>query len=299
LDWLRRLIRAETGPGDSEPTSGTATIDDLAQRLGWSPAELRAFTPAYRHFSVPKHGGGTRRISAPDRQTRDLQRAIMRRVIGGSPAHAAAFGFERGRSTVDHARLHSGRAVVVRMDIEDFFGSTTSERVRRYFRYVWDADAASLLATLTTDGGSLPQGAPSSPVLSNHLNERMDARLAGFAAVHGVIYSRYADDITFSMDADDPKTIHALIRFTDKVVSAAGYRLHRRRKLHIRRRHERQVVGGLVVNERPRLPRERRRWLRAVEHRVTGGRSPSLSTEQLAGWRAYRAMVDGESDRRA
>jgi hypothetical protein len=99
------------------------------------------------------------------------------------------------------------------------------------------------------------------------------------------------------MDADDPKTIHALIRFTDKVVSAAGYRLHRRRKLHIRRRHERQLVGGLVVNERPRLPRERRRWLRAVEHHLAAGGTPSLSPEQLAGWRAYRAMVEGKPDR--
>ena len=171
------------------------------------------------------------------------------------------------------------------------FGSTPATRVRRYFRYVWDPDAADVLARLTTHAGSLPQGAPTSPKLSNHLNERIDARLAGFAASRGAVYSRYADDITFSLAADDGRTVHDLIRFTDKVVTEAGYRLHRRRKLHVRRRHERQLVGGLVVNDRPRLPRERRRWLRAVEHRARSG-SATLTEGQLAGWRAYRSMVE-------
>jgi hypothetical protein len=150
------------------------------------------------------------------------------------------------------------------------------------------------LARLTTHNGSLPQGAPTSPKVSNHLNERLDARLHGFAAASGAVYSRYADDITFSLDVDDGSVVHALIRFTDKVVSEAGYRLHRQRKLHIRRRHERQIVGGLVVNDRPRLPREARRWLRAVEHRVATGEKPTLSNEQLAGWRAYRSMVEAD-----
>ena len=234
-----------------------------------------------------------RRIAAPDPATRSLQRAIDRSVLGGSPAHPAAFGFERGRSTVAHARLHSGQAIVLRMDIQDFFGSTRAERVRRYFRLNWDPSAADMLARLTTHAGSLPQGAPTSPKLSNHLNERLDARLLGFGVARGAVYSRYADDITFSLSADDGPTLHALIRFTDKVVAEAGYRLHRRRKLHVRRRHERQIVGGLVVNERPRLPRERRRWLRAVEHRIRIGGEATLSAPQLAGWRAYRDMVEG------
>ena len=292
MDWLRRLMGGGTQSDGPEPSTGTATIADLANRLEMTTAELRGFVPAYREFTVPKRGGGTRHISAPDQATRALQRGIARRVMGGSPSHPAAFGFERSRSTVGHARRHSGSAVVLRMDIEDFFGSTPAERVRRYFRYTWDPDAAELLARLTTHTGALPQGAPTSPKLSNHLNVRIDARLQGFAAARGAVYSRYADDITFSLAVDDGSTVHELIRFTDKVVTQAGYRLHRQRKLHVRRRHERQIVGGLVVNERPRLPREVRRWLRAVEHRVATGGSATLSDEQLAGWRAYRMMVE-------
>ena len=291
MDWLRRLMSGGTRSVEPEPTSGVATIE-LAERLGRSADELRSFVPSYRDFSVPKRSGGMRRISAPDRATRDLQRAIARRILGRLPAHPAAFGFERGRSTVAHAIRHAGRAVVLRMDIEDFFGSTSTERVRRYFRYSWDADAAALLARLTTHAGALPQGAPTSPKLSTQINARLDARLQGFAASRGVRYSRYADDLTFSLAEDDGRVVHELIRFTDKVLSQAGYRLHRQRKLHVRRRHERQIVTGLVVNERPRLPRERRRWLRAVEHRFATGAGSTLSEQQLSGWRAYQAMVD-------
>lgn len=290
MNWLRRLLGGRGS--DREPTTGTASIEELARRLDRSALELSRFDPRYREFSVPKRGGGSRHIAAPDRATRDLQRAIVHRVLGRSDLHPAVFGFERGRSMVDHANAHARQAVVLRMDIQDFFGSTSAERVRRYFRHVWDPDAAALLMRLTTHNGALPQGAPTSPSLSNRLNARLDARLSAFAVTRGAAYSRYADDLTFSLATDDARAVHDLIRFTAKVVIEAGYRLHRRRKLHVRRRHERQLVGGLVVNDRPRLPRERRRWLRAVEHRAATGGAPTLSAAQLAGWRAYRDMVE-------
>jgi RNA-directed DNA polymerase len=210
-------------------------------------------------------------------------------------AHPNALGFVRGRSAIDHARRHGGRAVVLRMDLEDFFGSTTEGRARRFFRETWDDEAAGLLVALTTHRARLPQGAPTSPILSNVINNRMDSRLAGFAARRGVTYSRYADDITFSLDSDGVRLVRELIRFTKRVVTDDGYRLHERRKLHVRRRHQRQLVSGLVVNDWPRLPRERRRWLRAVEHHVASGQPMTLTAEQLAGWRAYRSMVDARA----
>jgi RNA-directed DNA polymerase len=288
MRWLRQFFGSVGGP---EPR-GTIGADVLAARLDMTVAQLSAFGPRYREFDVPKRGGGRRRIAAPDRGTRELQRLIERRVLPLRSSHAAAFGFVRGRSMVDHARRHSGKAVVLRMDLKDFFGATTAERVRWYFRWVWDDAAADLLISLTTYRGSLPQGAPTSPTLSNLVNRRLDARIAAFASRHGVTYTRYADDITFSLDADDARLVRTLIRFTKKVVGESGYQLHHRRKLHVRRRHQRQLVGGLVVNGVPRLPRERRRWLRAVEHRFATGSSPTITEQQLQGWRAYRAMVD-------
>jgi RNA-directed DNA polymerase len=288
MNWLRRLTRAFRG---LEP-SGSATVEDLSRLVERSALELRVFEPRYRTLSLPKRGGGIRTLHAPDRGTRDLQRLIARRVLGGRSSHQAVYGFEPGRSSVQHAQLHAGRAVVLRLDIEDFFRSTSASRVRRWFRFVWNDEAADILIRLTTLDGGLPQGAPTSPGLSSRVNARLDARLAGFARTRHARYSRYADDLTYSLATDDGKAVHELIRFTEKALASEGYRMHRSRKLHVRRRHERQLVAGLVVNERARLPRERRRWLRAVEHRLKSGQASTVTDEQLLGWRSYRSMVE-------
>jgi hypothetical protein len=292
-----RLKRFFADTGERAPT-GARTAEQLAGLLAMPVAALRGFQPAYREFQLAKRSGGMRRITAPDRGTRDLQRTIARRLLTVPPAHPDALGFVRGRSALEHAARHAGMEVVVRMDLEDFFGSTTVARVRAFFRETWDQEATELLVALTTHRGALPQGAPTSPSLSNLVNRRLDLRLAGFARHRGAIYSRYADDITFSLPVNDGGLVRDLIRLTKSMVADAGYRLHLRRKLHVRRRHQRQLVSGLVVNDRPRLPRERRRWLRAVDHRLATGRPSTLRPEQLAGWRAYRKSVETARDAR-
>jgi hypothetical protein len=320
-------------------------VDELARRLDTDARELRRFRPRYREFTIPKRSGGRRRILAPDDELKRLQRRILRRLLGRLRAHPAAHGFERGRSIVTNALPHRGRDAVVRLDLVDFFPSTRAARIRRYFRRIgWNRAATRILVRLCTHEGRLPQGAPTSPRLSNLVNYRLDARLAGIAAALGAVYTRYADDLTFSfaraddLDGDSPldrhpgtgrplpldttgtlrellPTLRDRVRyvgsFTARVVGEEGYRLHLRRKSSVRRRHHRQIVTGLVVNERPNLPRATRRWLRAVEHRarlaeqprldsdgsVDYGRrkQPTLTPTQLEGWRAFRAMIAAQA----
>jgi RNA-directed DNA polymerase len=148
---------------------------------------------------------------------------------------------------------------------------------------------------LCTNRGYLPQGAPTSPRLSNLVNYGLDARLAGLAARHGAAYTRYADDMTFSFPLDDRTAIRAVIRGTKAILKEHGYALHMKHKLHIRRRHQQQVVTGLVVNDAVRLPRRTRRWLRAVEHRAANGGQATLGPAQLAGWRSLQDMIDARS----
>jgi len=274
-------------------------IDELARRLDLSERELRNHLPRYTPRDIPKRTGGTRRLLVPDDRTKQLQRVILHRLLAKLRAHHAAMGFEEGRSIVDNAAPHVGRAVVIRMDIVDFFPSITAERVEWYFRRVgWNAEAATLLAQLVTHDGGLPQGAPTSPRLSNLVNFYMDVQLARFAAKRKGVYTRYADDITFSFPKDYPKRVRGVVLKTYRVLKAHGYRMHKRKKLHIRRAHQRQVVTGLIVNDggRPRLPRKTRRWLRAVEHRLRTGGEASLTEEQLAGWRALRHMIESHDD---
>jgi retron-type reverse transcriptase len=207
-------------------------------------------------------------------------------------AHPHATGFEKGHSIVTNAKPHVGAAVLLRMDIRNFFGCTSAKRVRKFFSGLgWNQQVAKLLTKLCTHKNGLPQGAPTSPRLSNLLNYVLDARLAGLAPRYEAAYSRYADDITFSLETDDHDAVRSLIRTVKLILKDYRYEIHHKKKLFIRRRHQQQKVTGLVVNQNVALPRRTRRWLRAVRHHHQSGRSATLSTQQLAGWNALQHMV--------
>ena len=290
-DFVRRLLPTG-GPGKGLP------VEELARRLGTPLEELRSIRPSYREFTIPKRSGGARRIAAPEGPLAEIQRRILRRLLGRLRCHPAATGFERGKSIVANALPHVGRAVVVRMDLKDFFESTAADRVRGYFGAIgWNREASDLLARLCTHRGGLPQGAPSSPRLSNLVNGRLDARLSRLGGKLRAAYTRYADDMTFSFASDDRLAVQRVIHLVKSVVADAGYALHQKKKLQIRRPHQRQQVTGLVVNQGVRLPRSTRRWLRAVEHRAASGRGCTLPPAQLAGWRALRSMIERQLEK--
>jgi RNA-directed DNA polymerase len=307
VDWIRRILgtppsgprrprHRRAAPDRRRETARSPVrfdLNELAARSGLAADALLAATPTYRTVRVPKRSGGERTLRVPDDATKAIQRQLLHRVLDRVPAHPAAHGFERGRSILTNAQPHTGRPLVIRMDIVDFFGSTGERRIRRLFRVLgWDAQTAALLTRLTTDNGSLPQGAPTSPRLANLVNVRLDARLAGLAYARRATYTRYADDLTFSFLAADHGAVADVLAATKKIVGQEGYRLHLDRKLQIRRRHHRQLVTGLVVNQHVALPRATRRWLRAVEHNSYAGRPASLTREQLAGWQALESMIE-------
>ncbi|HEV3255465.1 MAG TPA: reverse transcriptase domain-containing protein [Gemmataceae bacterium] len=268
------------------------SVEELARRLGYAAAMLRAVRPSYREVLVPKRSSGRRRLCVPDDALKALQRRILQRLLRRLRCHPAVTGFQRGESIVTHARRHVGRAVLVRLDLKDFFPSTGAGRVYRYLRKIgWNRPAARLLTRICTHRGGLPQGAPTSPRLSNLVNYRLDCRLAAMARKLGAGYSRYADDLTLSFPVDDRDRIRYLIRFARRAAADEGYVVHGRKKLHIRRRHQQQRVTGLVVNECVQLPRATRRWLRAVEHHLRTSRPATLTPGRLAGWRAFQQMI--------
>ncbi len=307
FDFLKSLFRKSDLP---PPTLGMG-VGELVRRLGLRFEELQNVPITYHTFTIPKRRGGTRTITAPNLQLKAVQRTILRRLLSRLAVHPAAVGFEKGQSIVSHARRHAFKPVVVKLDIQDFFGSISTKRVHAYFRHIgWNDEAARLLTKLTTYNGALPQGAPTSPKLSNLVNYRLDARLEALmrgdqdklrvdpdtgrtiavpARAYGH-YSRYADDITLSFPHDG-RHINTFIHQVKQIVEDEGYRLHTKKKLRIMREHDRQQVTGLVVNRGVRLPRETRRWLRAVEHHIRYGRPATLSVAEIQGWRALQKMI--------
>ena len=249
----------------------------------------------YQTTTIPKRSGGKRILHVPDRATKHLQRKLLQELIGRLPIHDDVHGFRKGHSIVENASQHVGQEVIVKLDIVDFFPSTNPERVKSAFRGAgFDKSAAILLTRLTCWEGGLPQGAPSSPALSNYVNKNMDDKLAGAANTRGALYTRYADDITFSFAKYSRDNIHNLLIATGKILQHYGYRLNNKKK-RIIRQHRQQLVTGLVVNERVNLPRKTRRWLRSVKHRMETGGEPTLTNAEFRGWLSLLKMVDANS----
>jgi hypothetical protein len=296
----------------------------LAEALGLTVAQLRwlayhrdaATRIHYRRFVIPKRGGGERAIWAPLPMLKAAQHWVLRNVAEKLPVHGAAHGFLPGRSTLTNAAAHTGARVVVKVDVKDFFPTVTVKRVKGIFRKAgYREQVATLLALLCTeaprevveqDGQTyyvslgprcLPQGAPTSPALTNTLCLRLDRRVSGLARRLGWRYTRYADDLTFSFPAghEGKPRLGTLLGQVRRIVEAEGFRLHPD-KTRVHRGGGRQQVTGLVVNGggAPRVPRALRRRLRAAAHNLGQGKAlPEGETvERLAGYAAYVHMTD-------
>ncbi|MEW4569028.1 reverse transcriptase family protein [Tautonia sp. JC769] len=297
---------------------------DLAEALGLTIAQLRwlafhrdaATSLHYRRFTIPKRDGSERAIWAPMPTLKAAQHWILRNIAEKLPVHGAAHGFLAGRSILSNARNHVDSAIVVKMDVKDFFPSVTFRRVKGIFRRAgYREQVATLLALICTESPReiveqgkttyyvalgprcLPQGAPTSPALTNTLCLRLDRRLDGLARSLGYRYTRYADDLTFSLPRGhegDPR-LGALLGKARRVVESEGFTV-RLEKTRVARPGARQQVTGLVVNgdATPRVPRKLRRQLRAAVHNHLANRPrpDADSPDRLAGLVSYVSMTD-------
>jgi len=310
-------------PALSDVSALAAALGLTIPRLRWLAYHRDVDSGTHYHrWWVPKRDGSPRLISAPKPALKAAQRWITREVTEHLPVHGAAHGFLVGRSIVTNAAVHAGARVVVKLDIRGFYPTVTMRRVKGLLRRAGlgeqVATAMALLATesprqevvthgktyfVATGPRSLPQGAPTSPSITNALCLRLDCRLSGLARKLGCRYTRYADDLTFSWHGDAPSRIGPLLRLAGAIVRAEGFEVHAK-KTRIMRRGARQKVTGLVVNQAPgdrpttRVPRLTQRALRAaIKNRELGRPGKGESLEQLKGMAAFVLMTDPERGR--
>jgi RNA-directed DNA polymerase len=303
---------------------------DVADALGVSVSKLRWLTfhseasplVHYVRFSVPKKSGGTRDLAAPHCDLAACQSWILKNILEKVTPHAAAHGFVTGRNTLSNATPHTGRAVVVNCDLRDFFPTVTFVRIRGVFRELgYSPAAATILSLLTTESPrrvvkyagrtlhvaagprALPQGACTSPALSNLVARRLDSRLAGIAATLGWVYTRYADDLTFSSETEGGKLTGYLLARVRHIVADEGFRVNED-KTRVLRRNTAQMVTGIVVNTRPGVRRRLARRIRAILHRAKTTGLMAQNRENmphfeawLSGMIAYVSMVNPDQGR--
>lgn len=296
--WITALFQLTSGNPQQAFRSWMGwglTVSELARRLDLPEEQLIHHSPRYSDRAIPKRSGGTRILRIPDATTAEIQKRILQRLLPLLNSHRCATGFEAGLSIVDNALPHVGQAVVIKLDLVDFFRNTLRDRVELYFRRIgWGKEAASVLLRLTCDDQGLPQGASTSPRLSNVVNFLMDEQLDQLAKSRKGVYTRYADDITFSFPKDYPRRVRGIILKTRWIVQRFGYQLNAKKQL-ILRQHQRQSVTGLNVNSKACLPRELRRRLHAARHKLKMTGTATWTEEQLRGWAALESMVESQS----
>ncbi len=278
-------------PGKILPATGSSALADLLGVADESVSELAAAAnQMYRVYPIVK-GPKKRWIEAPHSELKQRQRQLLDSMLYRLAPHDAAHGFVPGRSIVSTARLHTGQDWVVTMDICDFFPSISSQAVDRSLASLNMSEFdRRLLGLLLTRNGRLPQGAPTSPHLANLVARSLDRRLTQLAAGAGWKYSRYADDLAFSGTGHPAK----LIRNVERILIDEGFQ-PARRKTRVMSRHQRQTVTGLVVNQKVALPRNQRRKLRAMLHRldgITGSPSALPDINVVHGHLAWAAFID-------
>ena len=220
----------------------------------------------YHHFSIPKKSGGQRQISAPSKGLSHILYYVNIMLKALYQPSDYAMGFAEGRSVVDNASRHIGQNYVFNTDLENFFSSIAQPRVWKRFQlapFNFNKQVASILAGLCCirekleDGKFtyiLPQGAPTSPLITNAICDKLDRRLSGLARRFNLHYSRYADDITFSSMHNVFKKDEFKIELK-RIIEDQGFHMNIA-KTRLQKLGERQEVTGLTVSNRVNTNRE-------------------------------------------
>jgi len=271
------------------------TKPELAILLGVKPSTLTyilyVLKPCtqYNSFSIPKKTGGERNILAPSVQLKSIQSRLSKllqdciedinkkKQDDGKFKSTLSHGFVREKSIITNAMMHLNQKSVLNIDLSNFFDSFNFGRVRGFFisnkHFKLDSHIATVIAQIACHDNKLPQGSPSSPVITNLITHSLDIRMASLSKDHSCIYSRYADDLTIStrqtvfpkqIMCEDNKKYLAGKKLIGEI-KRAGFTINNK-KTRIQYKDSRQDVTGLVVNKKPNVKYEYWRTARSQCH---------------------------------
>ncbi|MCK4843201.1 MAG: trypsin-like peptidase domain-containing protein [Methylococcales bacterium] len=222
----------------------------------------------YRYFTIKKKSGGERLICSPVKRLKNIQYLVMAELENYHLPKSCAHGFVKGRSVKSNASAHTNKRYVLNLDLLDFFPSISFGRVKRLFEcqpFNLQHSVASVLAHICCHEGFLPQGAPTSPMISNMIAFKLDGELQKLAKNNRCSYSRYADDITFSFTHRRNRLPSKIVNLTDdrvvtlgahlcEIIQRNGFEINDR-KTRIQHYTQHQRVTGLTVNKKVNISR--------------------------------------------
>ena len=275
------------------------TRKDLAVLLGVSYKNLNyllyglGVETQYNVFSIPKKNGGERTIAAPKKILKKIQKNLMKllveqrekMVLDSNKKDKISHAFIKEKSIFTNALVHRNKENILNIDLENFFESFHFGRVKGFFnknKYFNANDKIStIIAQLTCFQGTLPQGASTSPIITNLIFNIVDMEILELARKYKINYTRYADDLTFSTnDTKFPKRLDDFKIELELLINKSGFKINSE-KTNFISEQGRQIVTGLVVNEKVNFTREYYKKMRSVNYMYFKGETPFINGEQL------------------
>ena len=263
----------------------------------------------YKSFKIKKKNGSYRNINEPLNQLFSIQKEFSLFFLVNRTKYDHSHGFELNKSIVTNAREHVNKKIVLNIDLENFFTNISSPRVIEFLIKKFNVSEieAIKIADILTYKNSLPQGSPSSPVISNFICEKLDFELYKYCRRFNITYTRYADDLSFSFSF--VKLTKFQVNNIISIIEQNGFKINKA-KYRYYYRNTRQIVTGLVVNEKVNVKREFYKNLRAILYNWS---SKGIEVAQnkfiekhgenknfiltVAGWINFLGQVQGEKSK--
>lgn len=309
LHFRLNNIQIPFSMSDSPGILSVLDLESLAKLLKVQPKKLAYIIykvkdeDRYTQFEIPKKRGGTRTITAPDKRLKTIQSRLAKKLLEVYPERHIVHGFARGKSIRSNASQHLHKRWIVNIDLKDFFPSIHFGRVFGMLKakpFCFGERLAREIANLCCCKNVLPQGAPTSPVVSNFICWQLDNQLYRLAKSCHCTYSRYADDITFSTNLKELPPEIGTIADGRLILSPSLKDIIRDNsfevnpeKVHYAKSNNRQEVTGVVVNSsRPNVRRTFFRQVRAMLHACEQFGLDAAAKEHYDKYRTDRKPTD-------
>lgn len=200
----------------------------------------------YHRIEMEKKSGGTRLIESPTKELKAIQRWILRHILDKLTPSIYAKGFIKGKNLLDNVKPHQGHQYILNLDLEEFFNNVKSSHVYTLFKNIgYNNEVAFILTTICTKGGYLPQGAPTSPALSNLVCIRLDHRISTYCKKQALTYTRYADDLCVS--GNKALVLQKASFLIKEIIQDEGFSINKKKEKLLGPKVRREVTGLTVT----------------------------------------------------
>ena len=318
-----RENKAKEAINEIEKKSKEEPIWKLSKLTEISIEELKHTTGEYRKVSIKKKTGGHRELQIPNDDLKQVQKKLAEFINSQfkNKIFPSCHSYRNNRGIISNSLPHLGCKVLVKLDVKDYFQNITFEQVMReldlgfesiqfhpqsnFIRhnvselhskissYLASEEAQETLKKLIYSEKGLPQGAPTSPVISNLVLSDFDKEVYALVTSLNGAYTRYSDDITISFKEDSSQKIAQVIKFVESKLAENGFKLNKKKgKINVLRPHQAQRICGVTINSgKPTISRKQRRLIRAAEHNAKQGKSTTFTEDQIKGHQSFQAYV--------